>query len=200
MGKNLKWTIEAFKKKGLVSDGKDTFSHVDKKTVKGRVNKIEPDLSNFILPAGDSPEMGKLAEKIENKKVIRYAAAPPDLNICEMVRIKPLSVNDCFKGKRYRTDEYNRYRVAVGLLLPKHLVVPEGYLRVYYEFGLSSLGGDWDNPVKPFQDILQERYGFNDSRILEASVKKILVKKNAEYIRFKIDTFCPKIKRSVTNC
>lgn len=105
------------------------------------------------------------------------------------VDIKPLSVNGAWKGKRFKTDEYKVYSTAVTLLLPNKIIVPDGLLRVYYEFGLSSNGGDWDNPVKPLQDILQEKYKFNDSRIMEATVKKVIVPKGKEYIQFRFEEF-----------
>lgn len=114
----------------------------------------------------------------------RYLNPQPQVT----VKIKPLSVNDVWQGRRFKTPKYTKYALAVSLLLPNNLIIPEGLLRVYYEFGLSSNGGDWDNPVKPFQDILQEKYKFNDSRIMEATVKKIIVSKGNEYISFKIES------------
>lgn len=45
---------------------------------------------------------------------------------------------------------------------------------------------DFDNPIKPFQDVLQAKYGFNDSRIVEAVVRKVKTKKGQEYIKFAI--------------
>jgi hypothetical protein len=43
-------------------------------------------------------------------------------------------------------------------------------------------------PVKPFQDILQKRYNFDDRDIFKATVEKEIVKKGAEFIDFKILT------------
>lgn len=105
------------------------------------------------------------------------------------VKIKPLSVNDVWKGRRFKTDAYKVYSTAVTLLLPKRIDIPPGPLKVCYEFGLSSNGGDWDNGCKPFQDILSKKYGFNDNLIMEASVKKVIVAKGSEYIKFKIEPF-----------
>lgn len=102
------------------------------------------------------------------------------------VAIKPLSVNAAWKGRRFKTDDYKRYERAMLLLLPKRVDVPAGELSVSYEFGLSNRSGDWDNPVKPFQDLLQKKYGFNDSRIMRATVKKVIVKKGSEYVKFSI--------------
>lgn len=66
--------------------------------------------------------------------------------------------------------------------------LPDPPYKVYYEFGLSSKSGDWDNPIKPAQDIMQQRYGFDDKSIFEAVVKKVIVEKGKEYFKFKIET------------
>ena len=73
-------------------------------------------------------------------------------------------------------------------LLPK-LTVPDGKLKIFFEFGMSNIRSDWDNPVKPVQDILQKKYGFNDKDIYEATVKKVVVEKGEEYFKFQIETY-----------
>lgn len=100
---------------------------------------------------------------------------------------KPLSVNDCWKGQRYKTDAYKNYEEALLLKLPK-LEVPEGPLKITLEFGFSSGGSDWDNPIKPLVDILQKRYRFNDNRIKQASVTVSKCDKGAEYLAFKLES------------
>lgn len=60
-------------------------------------------------------------------------------------------------------------------------------LSVYIVFGLSSKNADIDNPVKPFLDILQKKYQFNDRHIYELNIKKVDVKKGEEFIDFEID-------------
>lgn len=103
------------------------------------------------------------------------------------IPIKPLSVNKVWKGKRYKTKEYYQYEMDCGLLLPPSIEIPEGYLKIYLEWGLSNFGGDWDNPIKPIQDIISTKYGFNDNRIIEGTARKVKVKKGKEYIKFKIE-------------
>jgi len=103
------------------------------------------------------------------------------------VNIKPMSVNQAWKGRRFKTPEYKVYHTAVSLLLPKKIIVPEGLLRVTYEFGLSNAGADFDNPMKCLQDIISDKYKFNDNRIMEATVRKVIVKKGEEYIQFSIE-------------
>ena len=105
-----------------------------------------------------------------------------------LLGIKPLSVNKAWKGRRYKTDEYKRFERDVSFMLPK-LEIPEGKLKVFYEFGFSNKLSDIDNPIKLFQDILQKKFGFNDSQIYEMNVKKEIVKKGNEYILFNIEVF-----------
>lgn len=100
--------------------------------------------------------------------------------------IKPLSVNEAWKGRRYKTDKYKSFERAVLLMLPRKMDIPEGPLSLSLEFGFSSANSDIDNPVKMFIDCLQKKYGFNDKRIFELNIKKRPVKKGAEFINFKI--------------
>lgn len=103
------------------------------------------------------------------------------------IKIKPMSVNDAWKGQRFKTAQYRMFEDEVFVLLPRrYQVPPEGKLEVYFVFGLSSKNCDWDNPVKPFQDILSKAYNFNDKRIYEAHCKKVDVPKGEEYIQFAI--------------
>ena len=103
----------------------------------------------------------------------------------ECIKIKPLSVNRCWRGRRFKTDEYKWYEIEVLSLLGRIDLPPPPYT-VNYEFGVSNRAMDIDNPIKPFTDILQKRYGFNDRDIYEMNVKKVKVKKGAEYIKFEI--------------
>lgn len=104
------------------------------------------------------------------------------------LQLKPLSVNECWQGRRFKTDKYLAYEIAALLMLPQIKLPPPPY-EIYLTFGVSNSLSDWDNPVKPFQDILQKKYGFNDREVLRATVEKVLVKKGAEYIHFNIYTY-----------
>lgn len=98
---------------------------------------------------------------------------------------KPLSVNACWQGKRFKTPLYKEYEKEILELLPDKYEIPEGDLQVRYEFGLNTMA-DWDNPVKPLQDILQKKYDFDDRRIMKAEVIKKVVKKGDGYFNFEI--------------
>ena len=101
---------------------------------------------------------------------------------------KPLSVNACWQGKRFKTPLYKDYEKEILELLPEKYEIPEGDLQVRYEFGLNTMA-DWDNPVKPLQDILQKKYDFDDRRIMKAEVIKKVVKKGDGYFNFEIRGF-----------
>ncbi len=101
--------------------------------------------------------------------------------------IKPLSVNDCWQGKRFKTKKYKEYEKILLVMLPK-IELPKPPYKVYYEFGFSSASSDLDNPIKPLQDILQKKYGFDDKNIFEMVAKRVKVKKGEEYLVFKIES------------
>jgi len=101
------------------------------------------------------------------------------------INVSPISVNECWQGRRFKTAKYKVYEKALLLLLPAQ-IMPLPPFVIYFEFGLSNICSDWDNPIKPLQDILQKRYGFNDRDILEASVIKKKVSKGSEYFIVKI--------------
>ena len=105
-----------------------------------------------------------------------------------LIKNKPLSVNDCWRGRRFKTDDYKDYEQTLFLLLPK-IKVPEEKLKLKIVFGFSSKASDIDNGIKPFVDILQKKYGFNDKMIYSLDVEKEDTKKGGEYIKFEISKF-----------
>jgi len=106
--------------------------------------------------------------------------------LAQKIAIKPLSVNDCWKGRRFSTDQYKFYQKHLSLLL-KNENIPKSTYKLYLEWGFSSKASDWDNPIKPCQDILQKHYGFNDNAVYESNVKKFIVPKGQEYLAFKLE-------------
>lgn len=134
----------------------------------------------------------KLQEAIERgKKVVRK----PNVNAKQVdeskvsvttIQIKPISVNDCWQGRRFKTPHYKDYEAEVLAKLPK-FTMPEAPLMINLEFGFSNSVSDIDNPIKPTLDILQKKYKFNDKSIYELRVIKKVVKKGGEYFSFNIE-------------
>lgn len=104
------------------------------------------------------------------------------------IKIKPLSVNECWAGRRFKTPKYKQYEEELLWKL-KDYEIPLGKIEIVFEFGFSNKMSDWDNPIKPLQDILQKRYGFNDRDVYKAIVRKELVDKGEEYIKFEITKY-----------
>lgn len=122
----------------------------------------------------------KQKAKYDALNVIRTPENEPTFTI----DYKPLSVNEAWQGKRFKTDKYKKYERDLLFILPKINI--GNITGIYLEFGLSSLLADFDNPVKPFVDILQKKYGFNDRDINTATIKKIIMPKGKEYIKFRL--------------
>jgi len=103
------------------------------------------------------------------------------------INIKPLSVNQAWQGKRFKTPSYKKYTRDLTLLLPRKIDIPEGKLHIYFKFYLSSKCADYDNPIKPTQDIICAKYDINDNRFYKATIEKIDVPKGEEKIEFEIN-------------
>ena len=104
---------------------------------------------------------------------------------------KPLSVNQAWQGKRFKTPIYKDYEKAMLLMMPKAKIDTDQMLRVEFFFGFSNKASDLDNPVKLLMDIAQKKYGFNDKNVFELNIRKCLVKKGEEFIQMGIYKLLP---------
>lgn len=103
------------------------------------------------------------------------------------LNIKPLSQNDAWRGRRFKSDAYKGFTKEVGYELNKiKIVIPEGKLQINYKFGFSSNGSDLDNPTKSLQDLLSAKYKFNDNRVWRIIIEKEIVEKGKEFMEFSI--------------
>ena len=105
------------------------------------------------------------------------------------LKLKPLSVNEAFKGTRFKTKAYKAFISDVFNLLPKRKLpkLPEkAKLFAHYRWGFSSVLSDNDNPTKPFQDVLFERMPNDDRDVVFTILEKHIVPKGKEYIDFHV--------------
>ena len=96
--------------------------------------------------------------------------------------VKPLSVNKCWQGKRFKTKTYKDYEDEVMQLLMGQKLDIGDVMWLSITFGFSNKLSDIDNCLKPLLDILQKKYGFNDRNIYQLVVSKEIVKKGDEFI------------------
>jgi Holliday junction resolvase RusA-like endonuclease len=109
------------------------------------------------------------------------------MNISQRIEIKPISVNECWQGRRFKTPKYKQYEKNLLKLLHK-CFIPDAPYKLTIEVGFSNSMSDIDNIAKPFIDILQKKYLFNDKDILELHLFKKKVQKTKEYIKFSLIT------------
>lgn len=102
------------------------------------------------------------------------------------IDIKPLSVNEAWQGRRFKTDAYESYERACLFLLPQ-VRLPAPPFAVFYEFGFSNVQSDLGNPEKCISDIIQKKYGINDRDFMEIHLRKRIVKRGKEYINIRIE-------------
>lgn len=103
----------------------------------------------------------------------------------QRIKIFPLSVNKAWKGKQVKSDDYRSFEIYADQLLERGKIDFKK-MQVHFIWGFSSKGSDIDNPIKPFTDVLQNKYSFNDSKIYRMIIDKEIVKKGEEFIQFEI--------------
>lgn len=97
-----------------------------------------------------------------------------------LLNIKPLSVNEAWQGKRFKTDKYLAYEKKVLEMLPNIEIKEFKQLKITY--GFSNIGSDIDNPTKCILDILQKKYGVNDRDLIYLVLHKEKTSKGNEFI------------------
>ena len=105
------------------------------------------------------------------------------------INLKPLSVNQAWQGRKFKTPSYKKYEADMLILLPNKAFSFTGKakLSVRYTFGLSNSSSDLANPEKLVTDILVKKYGFDDRQIYEMHLSKVIVKKGFEFIDIQIE-------------
>ncbi len=106
-----------------------------------------------------------------------------------MIEIKPLSVNQAWQGKRFKTPLYKAYETELLWLLPKLDIPKKTELCLEIEVGFSNKSSDLSNILKPFEDILCKKYGIDDRFNYKIILTKKIVKKGKEYIDFAFTDF-----------
>lgn len=104
------------------------------------------------------------------------------------IYIKPLSVNRCWQGRRFKTKDYKEYEEECLWLL-KGWQKTEGYVEVEYKFYLKNYkASDVGNLEKPLSDIITKAGLIEDDRY----IKKMTIEKfksEQSYIEIKIKSY-----------
>jgi len=101
------------------------------------------------------------------------------------IKIKPLSVNSSWQGRRFKTRAYEDFERSLFYLLPtivdREPYSPKTPLELHIEAGIPT-SMDLSNILKLIEDVLQKRYGFNDRYVEKIIMNKKRVKKGEEYL------------------
>jgi len=90
-----------------------------------------------------------------------------------IVNISPISINKCWKGRRFKTYDYCVWREELGYII-RHQETITGWVNIDLEFHIKSFKAtDTDNMVKPIMDSLVENEVITDDRF----VKKLTAEK-----------------------
>ena len=93
--------------------------------------------------------------------------------------IKPISINEAFQGRRFKTKKCKKFEEDLSYLLPAKKCIP-GKVQVRYKFYLKNHAlTDYDNMIKVMQDSLVKKgYIEDDRKIYRAMIDKIPSKEN----------------------
>jgi Holliday junction resolvase RusA-like endonuclease len=92
------------------------------------------------------------------------------------LKIKPLSTNEAWKGRRFKTNKYKSFENTVLWMLPKLKGEIPDFIAIDLHFGFTSKASDLDNPIKMVLDCLQKKYKFNDNKVYELNIRKSITK------------------------
>lgn len=99
------------------------------------------------------------------------------------LNLEPLSINQAFQGRRFKTPKYNKW-IKSGLWLLKPLKRQEKPYRIDVELYVGSLF-DIDNALKPLFDLLKKGNIIEDDRYIEVlTIRKIISKEHKFIINF----------------
>lgn len=104
------------------------------------------------------------------------------------IPIKPLSINQAFQGRRYKTAECKHYEECLWYLLPKKEKV-RGKIHITYRFFLKNHKMmDIDNLVKVLQDMIVKKGYIEDDRLIYRMVVEKVPSKS-DRIQIEIKSF-----------
>lgn len=99
------------------------------------------------------------------------------------LKIPPLSINQAWQGRRFKTNQYKDW-IERGLYLLRGVEKQTKPYKMEIEFYIAPQM-DIDNPIKMFLDLLQKAGVIeNDRWIVELHIKKIVSKEKKIRIKF----------------
>ena len=101
--------------------------------------------------------------------------------------IKPISINQCFQGRRFRTKEFKQWQNDMLKVMPKRSKLAGGVKVAITLFLKSIYRSDCDNFLKPIIDCIVKRGWITDDRFIQY-LEVAKVKSKVEKIGIEIGT------------
>lgn len=102
------------------------------------------------------------------------------------IKVKPLSINKAFQGRRFKTRDCKNFESEVLFLLKNYKKKHEGWVWIDYIWGIKNFKmSDVDNLVKPFQDCLVSAGVIKDDRYVKGFTSEKF-EAQEDYIAFRI--------------
>jgi len=102
------------------------------------------------------------------------------------IKLKPITVNQCWQGRRFKTPAYTNWRKSFSLLLKDKSQI-KGELSVILEFYIKHASTtDTDNLIKPTLDALKEIGVIVDDKYI-TEIHAYKYKSDKEFIRITLD-------------
>ena len=112
-----------------------------------------------------------------------------------IIKLHPLSVNEAWSGKRFKSVSYMKYSDAVTLSL-KTIKIPASPYEISFLFGFHNMQSDYDNGIKSFQDLVFKKYKISDAHIhMGTSMKVKVLTTEDEFVAFRLDTLTEERKQ-----
>jgi len=103
------------------------------------------------------------------------------------LNIKPLSVNKAWRGRRFKTPEYEAWREQMGWILKNHANQKIQWCNLKIDFHIKNYGAsDVDNMIKSTLDALVEAKVIEDDRYVK-SITATKHRAKEEYICITIE-------------
>ena len=104
-----------------------------------------------------------------------------------LIQLKPITVNRCWQGRRFKTKQYVKWRDDFGLLLKDKKTI-EGNISVTLELYIKhDKTTDCDNTIKPILDALKENGVIKDDRFI-TEIHAYKYHSEKEFIRITLQT------------
>ena len=101
------------------------------------------------------------------------------------IHVKPISINECFQGRRFKTKKYDVFIKEMLYSMPKQITFSGNIDLKIVLYLKSILRSDIDNFIKPIIDCLVKKGWIEDDRFIQ-HLEVVKVKNKIEQIEIEL--------------